>query len=220
MDLLQWYHKIKNWLNKHKFILFGLWVSKWALTFLLIWVGCVDKGDDMPKPKAYHKIDFPAHSYANYNSKDCPFIFEKPAYAVIEKDSLFFNEKLENPCWMDLKFPDYKGVLHLSYKPIENETSFAKYVDDAHKLTFKHTSRAESIDESQINTNNNVGGILYEIGGDAASSVQFFLTDTTNHFIRGALYFNNTPNADSIAPVIKFVKEDMFHLIETFKWQG
>jgi len=107
----------------------------------------------------------------------------------------------------------------MSYKTIQQKDDFAKYVDDAHKLTFKHTIKAESIEEYQIENPNNVGGIIYEVGGDAASSVQFFLTDTNRHFLRGALYFSNTPNADSIAPVVKFVKEDMMHLIDTFQWE-
>jgi len=219
MILLRWFHKAKAFVSKNKFLLVSVWAGKWLLTFALVWVGCVDS-NTVPKPKAYHKIDFQPHSYEAHQAQNCPFIFEKPVYANVVQDSLFFNEKVSNPCWLDLKFPNYNGVLHLSYKPIKDEKEFAQFVDDAHHLTFKHTTRAESIDESRINTNNNVGGILYEVGGDAASNVQFFLTDTANHFIRGALYFGNTPNADSIAPVVKYVKEDMFHLIESFRWKG
>ncbi len=205
-------------IKKYKFIFITGWIIKFGITvFVIVQAACNDSYT--PKPVAYHKINFPEKAYQTSNSNNCPFSFEYPAYTSIEQDSLFFNEKVENPCWMDIKFNDFKGVLHLSYKTIQQKDDFAKYVDDAHKLTFKHTIKAESIDEYQIENPNKVGGIIYEVGGDAASSVQFFLTDTNRHFLRGALYFSNTPNADSIAPVVKFVKEDMMHLIDTFVWE-
>lgn len=204
-------------IKKYKFVFIAGWVIKFGITvFVIIQAACNDSYT--PKPQAYHKIDFPEKSYQASKVEHCPFSFEYPSYTTIEQDSLFFNEKVENPCWMDINFDRFKGVLHLSYKTIKQENDFAKYVDDAHKLTFKHTIKAESIDEYQIETPNQVGGMIYEVGGDAASSVQFFLTDTNTHFLRGALYFSNTPNADSIAPVVKFVKEDMRHLIDTFQW--
>ena len=64
-----------------------------------------------------------------------------------------------------------------------------------------------------------VYGVLYEIKGNAASSVQFYATDSTKHFLRGALYFNTVPNKDSLAPAIQFVEEDIIHLIETLSWK-
>lgn len=215
--MITYLKKIWTLLRKYKFVFITGWVLKVGITiFIFVQATCND--NYTPKPIAYHKIDFPEKDYQPSEIKHCPFSFEYPTYTTIEKDSVFFNEKVENPCWMDIKFNNFKGVLHLSYKEIEQATDFAKYVDDAHKLTFKHTVKAESIDEYEIETPNKVGGIIYEVGGEAASSVQFFLTDTTAHFLRGALYFNNTPNADSIAPVVKFVRADMMHLIETFEW--
>ncbi|MGZ5253868.1 MAG: hypothetical protein ACXWV4_05830 [Flavitalea sp.] len=46
------------------------------------------------------------------------------------------------------------------------------------------------------------------------------MTDTTNHFIRGALYFDASPNADSLSVVNRFLEEDMKHLINTFRWKN
>ena len=105
-----------------------------------------------------------------------------------------------------------------SDNPIHQRLLFA--YKEAAKLTFKHTIKADYIDERIITTPHQVSGMLYEVGGDAASNAQFFLTDSSQHFIRGSLYFNNPPNEDSLRPVIHFVKLDLFHLIETFRWEG
>lgn len=212
----------KTWLaiKKYKTLIVAGWLIKWIITFAIFGhtMGC--NQNYTPKPKAYHKIELPTKTYEHTTINNCPFSFEYPNYSNIEKDSLFFEETVESPCWLDINFETLNGVIHLSYKSINNKNDFAKYIEDAHKMTYKHHTKAESIDAKQIQTKNNVGGLIYEVGGDAASAVQFFLTDTNQHFLRGALYFKNTPNADSIAPVVNFVKVDMMHLIETFKWDN
>lgn len=174
--------------------------------------------DPTPKPKGYHKIDFPEKSYKRYSPANCPFTFEYPAYARVERDSAYFDRKTPNPCWLNIAFPQFSGTIHISYKQIGKDDNLPTLVEDMHKLTFKHTVKADYIDEQSISGTGNVGGILYEVGGNAASSTQFFLTDSANHFIRGALYFSTTPNQDSMAPVIRFVKEDILHMVESFKW--
>jgi len=214
---------IKNiWftVKKYKALIIAGWIIKLGVTVFIFGqtTGC--NQNYTPKPKAYHKIELPKKAYQETLINNCPFTFEHPKYSSIVKDSLFFEEVVESPCWLDVNFESLNGVIHLSYKSINSENDFANYVDDAHKMTFKHTTKAESIDDKLITTKNNVGGLVYEVGGDAASAIQFFLTDTNQHFLRGALYFKNTPNADSIAPVVNFVKADMMHLIETFKWKS
>jgi len=94
-----------------------------------------------------------------------------------------------------------------------------RLVEDAHKMAFKHTKKANYIDEIKIDNAHGVGGILYDLGGDAASNVQFFLTDSNRHFIRGALYFYSPPNADSMAPVLDYVKADVKQMLKTFEWK-
>jgi len=108
----------------------------------------------------------------------------------------------------------------LSYKEINGANSLAKLIDDSHRLTFKHTIKADFIDENILHTENNVSGILFDVGGNAASALQFYVTDSSKHFLRGSLYFYNTPNADSIAPVVKFIRPDVIKLIETLKWKN
>ncbi len=175
--------------------------------------------DYTPKPKAYPRIDFPEHKYEIYRPAECPFEFEKPVYASIVDDSVFFGEKNTNPCWLTLYLAPFNGTINLTYKEIGAQNSFERLVEDAHKMSYKHTRKAEYINEVKIQNANGVGGLLYDVGGDAASNVQFFLTDSSAHFIRGALYFNNTPNTDSMAPVVNFVKEDLKQLLKTFRWK-
>jgi gliding motility-associated lipoprotein GldD len=136
----------------------------------------------------------------------------------VVKDSSFFGEATENPWWINIDFPQFNGRIYVSYKDI-GKNKFDTLIKHAFTLTGKHTSKAYSIEDSLINTPNNVHGIFFLVGGDVATANQFFLTDTTKHFLRGALYFDATPNEDSLGIVNKFLIEDVRHLINTFKWQ-
>jgi gliding motility-associated lipoprotein GldD len=120
---------------------------------------------------------------------------------------------------MNIDFKTLGAKIHLSYKEINAQNSLSKLLEDSHKLTFKHTQKAQYIDETPLDNRHGATGILYEIGGNAASNAQFFLTDSVRHYIRGSLYFSNAPNEDSLAPVIRFVKADMMRLADSFRWQ-
>lgn len=173
-----------------------------------------------PKPRGYFKIKFPERKYRVFNEPGYPYTFEYPVYANVVKDSLFFGEKAENPWWINLEFPSLSGKVYMSYKEIgKNENSYEKLVNDAFKLTYKHTLKASSINEKPIHTPNDVFGLFYDVEGDAASGKQFYATDSVRHFLRGALYFDATPNADSLAPVHQFLQEDMWHMVQTLKWK-
>ena len=192
---------------------------RYVFPFLLVLLlfGCQDD-DYTPRPKGYFKIDLPEKSYQKFEPADCPFSFEHPNYTKVMHDTSFFDAKVENPCWMDVWFPGLGGKVHMSYKEIDEQNNLHKLIDDAYKLTFKHTLKAEYIDETPI-AGGDVYGMFYEVGGNAASQLQFYVTDSTEHFVRGSLYFNAIPNEDSLAPVIQFVKQDLLHLIETFEWE-
>jgi gliding motility-associated lipoprotein GldD len=172
-----------------------------------------------PKPKAYPRVIFPERSYSLFSPSNCPYEFDIPSYAKPEEDTLYFDQNIKGDCWYNILLPEFNGVVNFTYKPINKEQKLDKLIEDAHKLSFKHTKRADYIDEVVIQNPNGVGGLLYEVGGDAASSVQFFLTDSIHHFVRGALYFNNEPNADSMKPVIDFVKEDLRVMLKSFRWK-
>ncbi|MEA3317763.1 MAG: gliding motility lipoprotein GldD [Bacteroidota bacterium] len=166
-----------------------------------------------PKPRGYFRIDLPQKEYQQYNST-CPYTFEYSKYANISADPYFPNKK----CWININYPGINGKIHISYKKLNNNLS--KFTEESRELAYKHTIKAESINEKIfLKPGRSVYGTLYNIKGNTASSVQFYLTDSTNHFLRGALYFNVQPNKDSLAPVINFVKEDITVLIESFKWK-
>lgn len=166
-----------------------------------------------PKPAGYFRVDLPAHDYSLF-SGNCPFDFYYPSFAMVNADSGPNSE----PCWFNIELKGYKAQIHLTYKPVKG--NLLELTEDARNLAYKHTIKADAINERLFSSpEKEVYGILYEIKGNAASSLQFFVTDSTHHFLRGALYFNVKPNKDSLAPVIEYFKEDISHLIETFAWK-
>ena len=180
---------------------------------------CGDE-DYVPKPKAYFRIVFPEHEYQSFNPDDCPFSFEHPTYTKVVKDAKLGNRPSENPCWMDIQFPDFNAKIHLSYKSVGGKSEdLPKLINDAYKLNSKHVRKADYIDNEPIRNENGVSGLWYKVGGDAASSTQLYLTDSLNHFIWASLYFSSTPNEDSIAPVVKFIRKDLDKLVESFEWK-
>ncbi|MBV8254481.1 MAG: gliding motility lipoprotein GldD [Chitinophaga sp.] len=173
-----------------------------------------------PKPRGYFQINFPERKYKTFDAPGYPYTFEYPEYAQIIKDTSFFGDKPENPYWINIDFPSLNGKIYLSYKIIgQGQNNLRKLIDDAFKMTYKHTYKADYIDENAIATPNNVYGTFYAVGGNAASARQFFVTDSSKHFLRGALYFDATPNADSLAPVNKFLEQDMRKLVESLRWR-
>ena len=172
-----------------------------------------------PKRRGYFKIDFPAHQYQAFDQPGFPYSFEYPVYAHVIKDSSYFDTIPENPYWINIDFPAFGARIYVSYKAV-GQNKFDKLRDDAYKMTFKHTYKASSIDDSTFVTPNGVGGVFFKVGGNAATARQFFVTDTTHHFLRGALYFDTAPNEDSLGIVNQFLEKDMDHLINTFRWKN
>ena len=175
-------------------------------------VGC--REHYTPKARGYYRIALPDKEYMNFDS-DYPYRFEYPAYANINPDTSSNAEQY----WLNIAFRDFKGQIHLSYKPIGD--NFSMLMEDSRKLAYKHSIKADAIKERAFHDEEmNVTGVLYEIIGDAASPIQFYATDSLHHFIRGSLYFNVVPNQDSLAPVIDFVHQDVIHLMETLRWNN
>lgn len=182
------------------------------LLILFITGGC--SNNYTPKPKGYYRIDLPGKKYQSLDTH-CPFQFEYPVYGKALKDS---NERAE-PCWMNVVFSEYKSKIHLSYKPVKHNVS--GYIEDAHTLAYKHTIKADAIEEQTVvDKERKVYGLIFDIKGNAASPVQFYVTDSLRHFLRGSFYIETTPNKDSLAPVIEFFRKDILHLIETLKWKN
>ncbi|MFC2118183.1 gliding motility lipoprotein GldD [Bacteroidota bacterium] len=174
---------------------------------VVILAGC--NRDYVPKPRGYFRIDLPEHEYQSYNQA-FPYDFEHSAFSII-------NVTNPDSCWLDIIYPNLNGKIHVSYKKLTD--NLAKYLDETHLLAYKHSTIADAIYETRYeNRENSVYGILYDIKGNVASSVQFFVTDSVENFLRGALYFNVRPNIDSLSPVINHIKEDIIYMIESLKW--
>lgn len=168
-----------------------------------------------PKPNGYFKIDFPEKEYQAFDINS-NFRFEYPKYAFMYPDS----SRDATPNWYNMAFPQFNARLHISYFPIKTKEEFLQLSEDSRKLAFKHTVKATGIDEGLIkNPENNVYGIYYSITGNTASSLQFFLTDSSKNYLRAALYFNEKPKQDSIQPVVDFIKDDIDKMIRTLKWK-
>jgi gliding motility-associated lipoprotein GldD len=174
--------------------------------------GC--SGDYSPKPRGYFRIDFPDHAYQRFDS-GFPYSFEYPLYGHIEPDTGLLAE----PFWINLFYPRFNATLHISYKPVNGD--MGRLLNDAHTMVNKHIPKASAITQREyIDSVFHVYGLEYVISGaDAASVYQFYLTDSVSHFVRGALYFNQVPNNDSLSPVIAFLREDMQRLISSFRWK-
>jgi gliding motility-associated lipoprotein GldD len=188
------------------------------LVFLCISYSCRDIS--VPKPKGHFRIDLPERHYLVFDEKPgmknwLPITFEYPAYGNLT----FNSEKRDEPGWFNIEFPRYKANIYLTYKDIKND--FEGLMEQTYKMNVKnHIGKADAINEQVFNNmEEKVFGILYDLKGNTASAVQFYATDSTKHYLRGSLYFSAEPNADSLAPVIAFFREDIAHLIETLKWK-
>ncbi len=170
--------------------------------------------DATPKPKAYLKLEYPKAVYEGF-VPDCPFTFDINNLIEIEKP----KGKVDY-CGMNLTYPRLKGKIHLSYHAVD-DSLLTKSLKEAQNLTQKHTQMAEGIKPSQFqNLKHNAYGMVYEVEGDAASPVQFYITDNKKHFLRGAVYFNIKPNYDSILPAAHYLKKDVLMLMESLKWKN
>ncbi len=172
-----------------------------------------------PKPRAYPKVNYPERTYQEFQSPHCPFTFFFPTYAHIEFDQQVYEGKPDHACWFDVVYQPFDARLHCSYFAVGGESSLSKLMEDAYVMADKINQRSNYMDEMVVGNPYGTGGLLMEFSGRAASPMQFFLTDSTTHFLKASLYFNARVNPDSIQPVAEFVKEDVAHLINTLKWE-
>lgn len=191
---------------------------KYRVVFLLplfVIVSCNSSEDYFsPKPRGYFRLTLPEKEYFEIDTV-YPFRFEIPEYAQLQDDTAGY----QGDYWFNLTFPQFEGVLHFSYKPV-NENLY-QFTEDTRTFVYKHVPKAEEITTTEkIYPDRSVYGLVYHIDGvEAASPTQFYITDSTRHFLRGALYFEHAPNNDSLQPVIDFINQDIYHLLETIHWK-
>jgi len=190
----------------------------WILILpILVFPGCNQKYT--PKPRQFFRIDFPEKTYHQLQP-GFPYQFDIPDYSKIVPD----EDNPDQPNWINISVPANKAEIHISYYDLSepknsNRVLLNKFMEDSRTLAYKHSQKADAITEQVfMNPSVNVYGLIYKIEGNAASPMQFFLTDSTNHFLRGALYIRDIPNIDSLKPVIDFLETDIVRLIETTTW--
>lgn len=166
-----------------------------------------------PLPRGYFRIELPQHKY-KLSDTSFPYYFEYPEYASLQSSPHNPDQRY----WINIVYPQFKATVYLSYKDVND--NLITYLEDAYTLVSKHIPKADAINDSLIfDKERSVFGLTYKIEGNgAASPYQFFVTDSSSHFLRGALYFDIIPNNDSLEPVINFITKDLEHLINTLKW--
>lgn len=168
-----------------------------------------------PKPKGYNRIDLPSQTYQQLQEEH-PYTFEVSKHAKIRPDS----SGIAQPHWINIIYPSLGANVQLTYKDINNSQQMLNdLVEDARKLTSKHQIKAYAIEETEVRTPAGDVASVFELEGEVPSQFQFYVTDSTDHFLRGALYFRTATQNDSLAPVIEFVKKDIVHLLNTLKWR-
>ncbi|EMR00763.1 gliding motility lipoprotein GldD [Cesiribacter andamanensis] len=191
-----------------------------SLLLLLLAVGlaltsCGGDTAYVPKPRAYNRIELPEHQYRALPDS-FPYSFEYSSHARIKPDTSWIAERY----WINLYYPTLDANVQLTYKPIGgSEKKLKEHLRDAYKLTSKHQIKASAIEESVLTTPSGKTAVVEELSGEVPSQFQFFITDSTRHFLRGALYFRTATQNDSLEPVIEYVKKDIIHLLNTLEWE-
>ena len=178
--------------------------------------GCGHKNDETPKPQAYLRIDLPPHDYSLCDTAALPFTFEQSNLSQIE-----WKKSKPGENWFTLIYPKYKGYVFMTYKTIRGERELRAQVDTSYRFVESHFSFSSGVDENKfMDRSHRLFGTTYRLKGqNVASTYQFWVTDSSRHFLHGAMYIDCTPNNDSLAPVLTYIQEDMDHLIESIRWR-
>ena len=183
----------------------------YIFALFLVSTGC-RKDPMVPKPRAYPRIEYPEQGMQDFSKAECPFTFQYPVYGGI-------TIKNDQPCWFDISMPAFKAKLHCSYVPVRSKEEFDGLVLDVFRIAEKINARANYMEEMPIRNANGAGGLSFTWTGAAASPLHFFLTHTTQHFFKAALYFEAEVKPDSLAPIVEFVEKDIDKMIASFKWK-
>lgn len=191
----------------------GLKYNGWLLGLVLL-TACGGQ-DFLPKPKGYNRIDLPTPRYQPLKEKH-PYFFEYSAHSKILRDS----SRTALPHWINIYYPRFQASVQLTYRTVNNDKKVLNHLlEDARTLTIKHQIKAESIEGGVIKTDKGLHVNVAELTGEVPTQFQFYVTDSTKHFFRGALYFRTATANDSLAPVINYIKKDILHLLNTLEWR-
>ena len=172
-----------------------------------------------PKETGYPAITLPRKVYLTDAVKGMPYTFNIPSYAVVDTKMASMGAEQSKTGWMNLQFPTLNATLYISYNAVQKD-KLDVLVRDAYNFANNHSNKASFIEDSAFENPIGLKGVFFHLGGDVASPYQFFITDSSRHFLRAALYFDTTPNADSLTPVINFLYQDLKQLVQTFHWKS
>lgn len=190
------------------------------ILYLVFTSGCKETFVPVAKPRMYPKVDFPKREMTNLIDSDCKFSFQYPSYFDYKKDSIRFEENYKYPCWFDLYSKQLNTTMHFTFMNINSQKDLDVHITDAFKLADEHNIKAVARKENVIeDKDKKVFGLIFEMDGDVAAPLQFFITDSSRFFVRASLYFNDKVNQDSTQIIYNFVKNDIDKMIETFNWK-
>lgn len=189
-----------------------------ALFFLALFSTTISscKENQSPKPHGYLRIDLPSNQNYTESPKGLPFQLNYSSYARWDVLKTSYKSR-HNSLWFNVYYPQYNAKIHLSYIPVKDNLD--SLLEESHRFVFEHSIRADAIDEKSFSIpNKDVQGLIYDLKGNSASNMEFWATDSAKHFLRGALYFETTPNVDSLMPVINYIKGDILYMINSLEW--
>lgn len=182
-----------------------------------LFIACSGDKNSAPKPKTYFRIDVPLPIYQKFDTLGLPFMFDYPNYGEVEKA----EERFDNKNWFNINYPDYGCKLYLSFVGLSSKNTLSNLVNDSYNLTKEHDKFSSGvIERAYSNQEAKVYGYVFEIKGTkVVSPYQFYITDSSRYFVRGALYIESSPNADSLSPIIQRLTQDLDYMISTFEWK-
>lgn len=170
----------------------------------------------LPKPLGYNRLVLPEPAYQSLPDT-LPYTFEYSTHAQLLADTSWIRDRF----WIEIYYPELKANVHITYKRIENSEKLLKeFFNDTYTLTAKHQIKAYSIDEINVKNAQGHTAVMMELDGEVPSQMQFAITDSTQHFVRGALYFFTKVHNDSLQPAIEYMKKDIMHMVNTFDWNS
>lgn len=168
-----------------------------------------------PKPKGFNRINLPAAAYQSLGDAH-PYTFEYSKNAIIQKDTFAMAER----DWIIVYYPKLDARIQLTYKPLNGDLNkLQNLIYDAYKLADKHQVKASSQEEKLVQFKSGKKAVVIEIDGEVPSHFQFYVTDTSRNYLRGAVYLMHATENDSLRPVVDYMKGECLHLLETLKWK-
>ncbi|MFA6806459.1 MAG: hypothetical protein WCR29_03480 [Bacteroidales bacterium] len=188
-----------------------------AILVGVLFISCSDDKNSAPKPKAYFRLDIPKPTYQKFDTLGFPFVFQYPNYGVVERT----EQRFDNKNWFNINYPDYGCKLYISFVNLSPKTTLGNLVNDSYNMTKEHDKFSSGvIERAYSNEESKVYGYVFDIKGTkVVSPYQFYITDSSRYFLRGALYFEINPNNDSLSPIIERVTQDLDYMISTFEWK-